>query len=166
MKKKEDKKKIKKQKQDFKKKLLECRAQKETYLKGWQRAQADLLNYKKEEIERMGDILNYKTESLILEILSIMDNFDLAEKVLPQAEKENKYTKGLLQIKKQLKEFLKEQGVEEIETLGKELDLSQHEPVEQVEGQNNKSGTIVEEIQKGYMFQGKLIRAAKVKVVK
>ena len=60
--------------------LEECQKKKDEYLAGWQRERADFLNYKKEEIERIGEILKYAGEGLILKILPILDNFEIAEK--------------------------------------------------------------------------------------
>ncbi|MDD2274843.1 MAG: nucleotide exchange factor GrpE, partial [Candidatus Pacebacteria bacterium] len=96
------------------------------------------------------------------ELIPVLDNFSLAEKSIPEEEKEKNGTKGLLLIKKQLEKSLKDLGLEEIDTIGKEFDPKIHESVEEVEG--NGPGIIVEEVQKGYTFQGKVIRIAKVKV--
>ncbi|MDP2967008.1 MAG: nucleotide exchange factor GrpE [bacterium] len=152
--------------EELKKKLEECQKLKEEYLAGWQRARADFLNYKKEEIERIEEILKYGGEEFILKILPILDNFDLAEKKLPEDLKNNDSIKGLLQIKTQILDFLRIQGVEEIKTIGEKFDPNFHEAVEQVELKDKDSGIIVEEVQKGYKINGRLLRPAKVKVVK
>jgi len=146
--------------------LAECQKQKEEYLAGWQRARADLLNYKKEEIERMGEILKLAGQEFVLKILPILDNFETAEKAIPQDLKEDGNFKGLLLIKAQIQDFLKGQGLEEIKSLGESFDPNLHEVVEQVEAKDRKPGTIVEEVQKGYKVNGCLLRPAKVKVVK
>ena len=146
--------------------LSQCQAQKEQYLKGWQRAQADLINYKNKERERIEGLLDYAKESLILKLLPIIDNFELAERSLPKEEKENNYLKGFLQIKNQLEEFLKEEGVEIIKAQGKPFDLKYHEIAEEVKKKGEKPGIVVEEIQKGYMLKGKVLRPAKVKITK
>jgi len=150
---------------ELKKKLEECQKLKEEYLAGWQRTRADLLNYKKEEIERIEEILKYGGEEFILKILPILDNFDLAEKKLPEDLKNNDSIKGLLQIKTQILDFLRIQGVEEIKTIGEKFDPNFHEAAEQVELKDKDSGIIVEEIQKGYKINGRLLKPAKVKVV-
>ncbi len=146
--------------------LQECRKQKDEYLAGWQRARADFLNYKKEEIERMGEILKCAGEEFILKILPILDNLDLAEKKLPEDLKNNDNIKGLLQIKTQILDFLKAQGVEEIKTAGEKFDPNFHEAIEQVELKDKEPDIIIEEIQKGYKINGRLLKPAKVKVVK
>lgn len=148
------------------KELAECQKQREEYLAGWQRARADLLNYKKEEIERMGEILKSAGEEFVLKILPILDNFEAAEKAIPDDLKNDGNVKGLLMIKAQIQDFLKSQGLEEVKSTGESFDPNFHEVVEQVEAKDKESGIIIEEIQKGYKINGRLLRPAKVKVVK
>jgi len=151
-------------------KLAECEKLKNEYLAGWQRARADFLNYKKEEVERIGELLKYANEEFILNLLPVLDNFELAEKNLSDELKNNENVKGLLQIKQQLKDWLKKQGVEEMVTIGEIFNPNWHEVVGEVTETENlpnkQTGLIVEEIQKGYKINGRLLRPAKVKVVK
>jgi len=158
----------------FKKQLEECEKKAAEYLSGWQRERADFLNYKKEEMERIGQLINYAREELILEILPLMDNFEVIEKKLPENLKKDENIKGLLQIKIQFQDFLKSLGVEEIKSVGEKFDPKFHESVGEIlpseasakEGAKPESGTIVEEIQKGYKSNGHLLRPARVKVSK
>jgi molecular chaperone GrpE len=152
--------------EDLKKKLEECQKQKDEYLAGWQRSRADFLNYKKEEMERIGEILKYANTDLILKILPILDNFDLVEKKLPADLDNNEYIKGIFQIKNLLQAFLKNQGVEPITCLGEKFNPNFQEVVEEIETENQESGLVVEEIQKGYLLHGKILRPAKVRVTK
>ena len=152
--------------EDLKKKLEECQRLKEEYLAGWQRARAELLNYKKEEMERIGEILKYADVGLISKILPILDNFEIAEKKLPENLKQDENIKGILQIKNQILDFLKNQRVEEIKSLGEKFDPNFHEVMEEVEAKDKTPGTIIEEIQKGYKINGRLLRPAKVKISK
>jgi molecular chaperone GrpE len=150
----------------LRKKLKETEKLKQEYLVGWQRARADLLNYKKEEAERLKNLTKIATENLILEFLPILDNFDVAERNLPEDLKKDPHFQGFLQIKKQILDFLKKNGVEEIESLGKKFDPKYHEVIEEIDTDEFKTGIIVEEVQKGYKINGKILRAAKVKVAK
>ncbi len=127
---------------------------------------SDFLNYKKGELERVGEIVKYADIGLTLKFLPLLDNFEIAEKKLPENLKENKDVKGLLQIKVQFKDILKNQGIEEIESLDKRFDPRFHEVVEEVEKKDKESGLVIEEIQKGYQIQGRVLRPAKVKVAK
>ena len=107
--------------EELKKKLEECEKLKDEYLAGWQRERADFLNYKREELERIGEILKYTNVGLILNILPILDNFEIAEKKLPEDLKNDENVKGILQIKNQILNFLKNQGVEEIKSAARSL---------------------------------------------
>lgn len=124
----------------------------EEYLNGWKRERADFLNYKKDEMERIGSLIKYANEELILKILPILDNLCLAEEHLKDD--------GVSQIKKQLENFLKKEGIEPVETIGKPFDPA---TMEAIEGEGE---TVTEETQKGYTIHGKLIRPAKVKLAK
>ncbi len=151
---------------ELKKKIEECEKQKNEYLAGWQRAKADFLNYKKEEVERFKKILEYTNEDFILEILPVLDNFEKAEKEISKSEENNDYLKGLLHIKLQLKNIMKSRGIKELISIDQKFDPSIHDAVEIIEDKNKNTGEIIEEVQKGYKLNGKVIRPAKVKVIK
>ncbi len=169
--------------------VCELKKKCEEYLNGWKRERADFLNYKKEEMERMGEIIKYANEELLLKILPILDNIYLAtrqnflsENLSGQGNIQIKnYHEGIIQIIKQLEDFLAKEGIEPIEVLGKKFDPNFHEVVEEVgpseaslsseasakgEAKEAESGVIVEEVQRGYTLYGKVIRPAKVKVTK
>ncbi len=135
------------------------------YLENWKRERAAFLNYKKEEMERMEKVVKFANQELILNILYILDNIYIAEEKLPKDLEENEWVKGILNTKNQILEFLKNQGVEQIDCLKKEFDPNFHEAVEMTEN-NSKSGIIIKEIKKGYILNGKVIRPAKVKIAK
>lgn len=152
--------------EELKKQLEECQKKKDEYLAGWQRERADFLNYKKEEIERIGEILKYAGEGLVLKILPILDNFDLIEKKIPENLKNDENVRGILQVKTQFQDFLKNLGVEEIKSVGEKFDPNFQEVIEEVETKDKESGIVVEEERKGYKLHGKVIRPVRVKVVK
>ena len=151
---------------EIERQLEECQKLRGEYLAGWQRARADFLNYKKEEMERIGEFFKYANLNLILKFLPILDNFEIAEKKLPENIKNEENVKGILQIKNQILDFLKNQGVEEIKSVGEKFDPNFQEVVEEVEIKNKEPGTIIEEVQKGYKINGRLLRPAKIKVIK
>lgn len=146
--------------------LKEYEKLKNEYLACWQRERADFINYKKNELIRMGELMSYSNIDLILKILPILDNFELVENKLPEQLKNDKNIKGLLQIKVQIKDFLKNQKIEEIKSIGKKFDPNFHEVIGEVQIRGKEQGIIVEEIQKGYKFNERIIRIAKVRVAK
>lgn len=146
--------------------LEECQKLCEEYLNGWKRAKADLINYKNEESQHLADIGKYARQNFIYQLLPMMDNLDLTVKHMPAELAEDSHVKGLLMIKTQLEDFLKANGVAAIESAGKIFDPNLHEVVQAVEVKDCESGAIVEEMQKGYLIDGNLLRPAKVKVAK
>lgn len=134
------------------------------YLAGWQRERADFLNYKREEMERLKLFVGYATEDILVKLLPVVDNFELADKELTEDQKKNGFVKGVLQIAGQLKEFLKTQGVEEMDSQGKKFNPEFHEAVGEMEGK--ETGLVGEVVAKGYTLRGKVLRPAKVKVTK
>lgn len=155
------------------KKIEELEKQKKEYLEGWKRERADFLNYKKDEMERIVGLMKYANEEFVLRVLPILDNFFVAEKHISEEEKKNEIIRGLLLIHKQIKDFLKTQGVEEIKAAGEMFNPNFMEVVGEanLENQesgikNQESGIVVEEIQKGYTMNGKVIRPARVKISK
>ena len=148
------------------KELKECQKLQAEYLDGWKRARADLLNFKKEEAERMKEFVRMTQEDFLLKVLPALDSFEVAEKQVPEHLREDTYLKGIFHIKAQLGDILKNQGIEEISTIGKMFDPHIHEVVQEIEAKDGESGIVIEEVQKGYMFQGKIMRVARVKITK
>ncbi len=161
-----NKKPVSKKIKELEKKLEECEKEKQEYIEGWQRAKADYLNSRRNDDIRMKEIIKNSNEELILNILPILDNLELAEKNLPENLKENDFVKGVIQIKKQFQDVLKNEGVEEIKSCGENFDPNLHTAVEEIEKKDAESGTIAEEIQKGYTLNGKVIRSSRVKTIK
>lgn len=150
----------------LKKQLEEVETKKTEYLAGWQRARADFINYKHDELERIKILIDYANEEMIFKFLPLLDNLELAEKNLPENLKDNEYVKGLLQIKAQFEGFLETQGVRPLETLSKKFDPNLHEVVAEVEDKAKEPGTVIEEVQKGYLIGDRLLRPTRVKIVK
>lgn len=146
----------------LKEKLKKCQKEKEEYLDGWQRAKADFINSRKEEEKRREELVKFSNFMLISEILPVFDSFDLA---FSGKEENEKSSKGFLFIKSQLEDILKKYGLEVIKALGEKFNPELHESVGEVES-DKESGIVIEEVQKGYMLNGRVLRAAKVKISK
>ncbi len=148
------------------KKEKEC-ARCEEYLNGWKRAAADLANYKKDEARRFEDFAKLANAALILNLLPVLDSFYK--------------TSGEPQIREQLEAVLKKAGLEKIEVkVGDAFNPALHESVGEVDGSPSTGSTsspqassgqqfpqiVAEIVETGYNLHGKLLRPAKVKVVK
>lgn len=150
---------------DLEKEIIECRQKSEEYLSGWQRERADFANYKKDEAKLREDVKFYTKSKIIYEFLNIFDNFDLALKYMPPDLAENNWAKGIMHIRQQFEIILKGEGVEEIKSVGEKFDPILHEALEEIESEK-EGETILEELQKGYKLDGKVIRPSKVKISK
>ncbi|MDP2640951.1 MAG: nucleotide exchange factor GrpE [Candidatus Yanofskybacteria bacterium] len=147
--------------------LEECRKQADEYLQGWQRERADAQNVKKEMREYAEALAQHTRESLFEELFSVLDNLDRAESALNEKEKQTSVTQGFLYIARQLRDVLARHGVREIPTEKCQMfDPAIHEAVQEVEEEGMDPGTILEVLEKGYTREGKLLRPAKVTVVK
>ncbi|MCF7835842.1 MAG: nucleotide exchange factor GrpE [Candidatus Marinimicrobia bacterium] len=145
-------------------KLKRCQKEKEEYLSGWQRSKADFINTRKKEEEERKIFIKMSNQALLTDILPVLDSFDLAINIKDQAE--NEIIKGLKMIKIQLSNTLKQYGLEEIAIQNQEeFNPNFHEAIEEIRSKE-KSGIIIEEVQKGYTLHGKVLRPAKVKISK
>lgn len=153
-------------KEELKDKIEKLKKEKEEYLEGWQRARANFINYKKKERKRIEETVKYGNEEFLLKLLPIFDNLKRAEAYIPEEEREKDWVKGITHIKTQFKKLLKEEGIEEIKTIGEKFDPNVAEAVERVDSEEYETDIIVEEIQPGYKLKDKILRPAKVKVAK
>ena len=144
--------------------IQKCQRERDEYLAGWQRAKADFLNYQKDERKRLEEFLKFCEAGLIGDLLPVLDSFDSAQG--GQVGSPDDKVKGFLLIKSLIDEILKKRGLEPIKSVGEKFNPEFHEAVATVEDFAKESQTITEEIQKGYILNGKVLRAAKVKIVK
>lgn len=146
--------------------LEKLKKQNDEYLNGWKRAKADYINLKKETESQNKEIKEWMSKIMTLPLLVIMDSFEKAVSEIPDDLKNNQWVKGVENIKKQLEDYLKMQHIESISILanGEKFDPMKHEAMESAEG--GESGKIAEELQKGYLINGEVLRPAKVRVYK
>ena len=123
----------------------------EEYLNNWKRERADFLNYKKDEAKRLGEFVKFANEAVILELIDTLDDLERASKEINDP--------GLSQVMTKFRDLLKKYDVERINTEGA-FDPLLHEAVEGAEGDK------IEEVRAGYMMHGKVIRPARVKIIK
>ncbi len=151
---------------ELKKELEETKKKAQEYLDGWKRAKADYINLERRAEEEKKEIINFANTVLILKILPVLDSFDQAFRHLKKKEKNDKWIEGIKQIKNQLEEILKSEGVEKIETIGCKFDPQLHEAMACEKNNKFKEDEITEEIKAGYKLRDKVICPAKVKVCK
>jgi len=137
------------------------KAEAEKNLLGWKRTQADLENLKKRFEQERSDIIAFGNSSLLKKLLPVTDDLDRAFGALPPDSAENIWVKGIGLVHQKLQNLLQSEGINAIETTGKPFDPKLHEAYGQ---QNGTEGMVIAEIEKGYMYKGEVLRAAKVTV--
>jgi molecular chaperone GrpE len=126
-----------------------------------QRSRAEFDNFRRRvERERL-ELIDLGASKALEAILSVLDDFDRALQV-ECADKE--YARGIELVAQRFREALKKQGVEPMETKGKAFDPNLHNAVEMTPAEDVDDQTILDEYQKGYLYKGRMLRPAMVKV--
>ena len=128
----------------------------------WVRAVADLENYKKRAVQERSAILKYKNEDLLRDLLTVTDNIQRAVDFCSKEGRSDPVVDGICMISDMLQDLLKKYGVKEVEALGQPFDPNLHEAIAKVAAQGQKPNTVIEVLEKGYIYQDRLLRAAKV----
>jgi molecular chaperone GrpE len=127
---------------------------------------AEFDNAKKRFEREKESLLKYGNEKLLSALVGVVDNFDLTVNAL-QADNDDKVqniVKGINMIRTQFGEVLKNNGLTPVEALGKVFDPNFHEAVAQAPAPGKEDQEIITEYQRGYMLNGRLLRASKVVV--
>jgi len=140
--------------------LEACRRERDECLEGWKRSKADLENYKREEEKRVSALVKFSGESLIRDLLPVLDSFDAA------GRSGEEVPEGLRAIRGQITGILNRHGVEEIKVSpGDPFDPSEQEAVGETESEVPE-GDVAQIMATGYRFHEKILRAAQVKISK
>jgi molecular chaperone GrpE len=130
------------------------------------RAVAELENYKKRAVREKADAIKYGNETLLRDILPLVDSVDRALEHADTSDDFEAFKKGLKMLHEQLLCCLKKHGVEVIDTAGKAFDPNVHEAMLQMASAEHETGKVVNEFERGYLLNGRLLRPAKVCVCK
>ncbi len=144
--------------------IEELRKDAEETQNSYLRVLADFDNYRKRQREETARLADLAKEQLLLKLLPIVDNFDRS---VQAAEAEHSYdslVEGVCLTLKQMQELLAKEGVEPIESVGQEFNPELHEAMMRVETDEFPENTIVDELEKGYTINGKVLRPARVRV--
>jgi len=148
-------------------KLKEDASKAEQYWDRIIRMQADFENMRKRIEKEKQDFVRFANEGIIVELLNVMDDL---ERTVELAQTKHQdlaaFLKGVEMILAHLYEMLKEHGVKPIDAKGKIFDPNYHEALMQADDDKAAEHTILEELQKGYLLNDRVIRTAKVKVSK
>jgi molecular chaperone GrpE len=129
------------------------------------RLSAEFDNYRKRTLREKMDLSKYAGEDLLMKIIPLMDDFDRALKHMDTATDCASMKNGIDLIYNKFSEFLKQNGVKEIDSLNSNFNVDLHEAVAKVPVDDiDKKGKIVDVLQKGYYLQDKVLRFSKVVV--
>ncbi|MCR4283925.1 MAG: nucleotide exchange factor GrpE [Parcubacteria group bacterium] len=147
-------------------KLSQCEKERQEYLEGWQRAKADFINFKKEEIDNRKKMEAIFKEAVLVDFLTVTDNFEMAFankdawEGLPKG-----WRQGIEHIYAQLISVLESHGLDIIESDGKKFNPEEHRAIGSIDvDSEEKDHIILEELQRGYRLGGKVVRPSQVKI--
>ena len=145
----------------LKQSLVEQKTKAEEYLANWQRTQADFINYRRRNDKEKEELGEFSRAAIVQCVLPILDDFERAVSAMPDEAVDSNWAEGVRMIEKKLRTILESEGLSCIEAVGEPFDPYQHEAVRQESGEE---GVVLNEVQKGYKFNEKVIRASQVVV--
>jgi len=128
------------------------------------RMAADFDNYRKRQAQERESLLKYGAENTMKGLLSVIDTFERAQQSLNGVDDAEKVKESFDVVFKQFTEALTKLGLKTIDTQGQKFDPNLHEAVMQTPNSEVEDHTILQELQKGYMLDDRIIRAALVNV--
>jgi len=128
---------------------------------------ADFDNYKKRTAKERLDLLNTAGKDIILSIIPVVDDFERAIAVADNAKDANSVKEGMLLIRNKMFNILEQRGLKAMETIGQAFDPEKHEAITEIPAPNEElKGKVIDQVEKGYFMNDKIIRYAKVVVGK
>jgi molecular chaperone GrpE len=155
-----------KQVQQLQEQVKALAAEKEDIFGKLQRVSADYANFQKRVSRQIADTIAYEKETIIKTLLPALDNFEHTLQNADSAENAEAILKGVRIIYDQILGILKSHGVEQINARGNKFDPSLHEAMMQKAEPEKQPDSVLEEFQKGYRLNGRVIRPSKVVVNK
>lgn len=137
----------------------------DSFLNQLKYAQADIENLRKQMQRRVDEEVERWRSHLLLQLLPVVEELDLAIESASEADG-SQLLQGVKIIRKKLGRILEREWVSPIEALGKPFDPNLHEAVMEVEAPEKEDGVVVEEVRKGYLLRGRVLRPSMVKVAR
>lgn len=127
------------------------------------RLSAEYDNYRKRTLKEKIELLEGAKEGVFITILPVIDDLERALEMIDSAKDLKAVKEGMSLIYSKFSNSLSQQGLKEIEALGKEFDTDQHEAISKIQVESKKKkGKVVDVVGKGYKLRDKVIRFAKV----
>ncbi|MDB4940544.1 MAG: Heat shock protein GrpE [Labilithrix sp.] len=132
----------------------------------WMRSAADFDNFRKRSRKELEDSRKAGREELLKDLLPVFDNLERAMTSAERATEVKPVSDGLKLVLRQFLDTLGRSGIQKVPTVGHPFDPSMHEAIQQVESDEAAPGTVMAEVQPGYLQGERLVRAAMVVVAK
>lgn len=129
------------------------------------RQMAEFENFRKRTDKEKGQMFDMGARTIVEKILPVIDNFERGLASVPEENQDDPFVSGMQMVYKQLMTELEAAGVKAIGCAGEEFNPDFHNAVMQVESEELESGTIAQELQKGYMYKDSVVRHSMVSVV-
>ena len=129
------------------------------------RQMAEFENFRKRSEKEKSQMFDMGAKTIVEKILPVIDNFERGLAAVPDDKKDDPFITGMDKVYKQMLTELDAAGVKPIECVGQEFDPDLHNAVMQVENDELESGTVAQELQKGYMYKDSVVRHSMVSVV-
>jgi molecular chaperone GrpE len=128
------------------------------------RRAAEFENYKRRTENDQLNLLKYAAESFIIKLLPVVDDFERSLQHIDNSDDIESIKKGIILIYDKMMKVLDDQGVKKIEAAGQPFDVNFHEALMQRKDDNAAPHTVLDELEKGYMYKDRVIRHSKVVV--
>lgn len=152
--------------EELQEKIESLQKEKDELFAKLQRVSADYANFQKRVPKQISDTIGYEKERIIKTLLPALDNFEHTFQNAHSAENVDVLVKGIRIIYDQLLEIFKSHNVEQIQAVGETFDPAIHEAMTQQTDTGKEENVVLEEFQKGYKLNGRVIRPSKVIVNK
>ena len=133
---------------------------------GWQRARADFANLKRRSEEERADLAGQAGDRLLIRVLDLSDDFDLAVEHVPEDAKETPWVEGISAIDRKLRALLEAEGIQAMEGEGQPFDPHSQQAISYEDTADVPDGTVTKVIQRGYTIRDRVLRPALVAVAR
>lgn len=146
--------------------LAEEKKKADEYLDNWRRTAAEFQNFKRRAERDKADYAQYANQRLLKRLLDVLDSFEAGFRAVPVEYRDEPWVEGMRGVERQLLQIMEQEGVTPIEVVQKEFDPNFHEAVLYETSPGAPEGQVLDELQRGYMLNDRVLRPARVRVAR
>jgi len=133
---------------------------------GWQRARADYQNLKRRSEEQRAESAGIAGDRLLIRVLDLADDFDLAVEHIPEEAKDSAWVEGITAIDRKLRALLEAEGIDSMAGEGEPFDPQTQQAISYEDTADVPDGTVIKVLQRGFTINGRILRPALVAVAR